>query len=177
MSSEHQNDNGVPGFTAELCIDNNLHTFCHSDCSNDNGIYHPDAENCPWIALEFEEIVDVRKVIVSNRQHGDFPFTNGRLRKMQVRVTEELPQDASVMFNKGVLFGTFPGQAVAGQVITMTGQAQGRFVLIQIDNKDCLHVAEIAVFGAACTGETRQLGCRLPLGMLKRLLLVVDSWY
>ena len=59
------------------------------------------------------------------------------------------------MFTGGKLLGTFEGPGKAGEIIKVEGSAlTGRYILIQMDNKDCLNLLEVEAFGSVITTTT-----------------------
>ena len=126
-------------FDAEKCI-NSITTkvrsnLCHTD---DN------ADNAPWLALKFPEPVKVKRVDMYNL--GD--HLASRLRNVEVRLTDELPPSADQMYTGGQLLGTFAGPGTKGQIVKVEGTARtGRYVLIQMNSRDCLNLFEVEVFG------------------------------
>lgn len=116
-------------FVVENCLDNDPVTHCATDPK----------EKAPWIAFEFEGLVDVRIVKVIAKSN---PVEN-----LSMLMTDELPADGSEMFNKGSLLGTFRGPSWEDEPIFITGEARGRFLLLQMDNKYMLRLDEIKVYG------------------------------
>ena len=107
-------------------------------------------ENAPWLALKFPEPVKVARVDIYNR--GDDRTTFSRLKNVEVRLTDELPPSGDQMFTGGQLLGTFEGPGTKGQIIKMEGPAKtGRYVLIQMNNRDCLNLHEVEAFGGCDT--------------------------
>ena len=104
-------------------------------------------ENAPWLALKFPEPVKVARVDIYNR--GDDRTTFSRLRNVEVRLTDELPPSGDQMFTGGQLLGTFEGPATEeGQIIKVEGPARiGRYVLVQMNNTDCLNLKQVEAFG------------------------------
>jgi len=117
-------------YGVERCFDNDTGTSCGTN-----------KENAPWVALEFEGLVDVLIVKVIP---GWWSVTN-----LSISVTDELPENGSEMFNKGFLLGTFRGPSEWGVPIFMSGEARGSYLLLQMDNNDELWLEEIEVYGAA----------------------------
>ena len=131
---------------AAKCIDGNRTadpsqhdpSMCHSDCNT----------NTPWLALEFSGPVSVSRVDIYNRV--DNSITAARLKNVEVRLTEELPTSDDQMYTGGELLGTFKGPGTLEQkVIKVDGNAPkiGRYVLIQMNSRDCLNLFEVEVFG------------------------------
>ena len=105
-------------------------------------------DNTPWLALEFPGPVMVTRVDIYNRDD----HYGSRLRNVEVRLTDELPPSGDQMYTGGQLLGTFDGPGTKGQIIKMEGPAKtGRYVLIQMNNRDCLNLHEVEAFGV---GET-----------------------
>ena len=114
--------------------------MCHSNCST----------NTPWLALEFSGPVTVTRVDIYNRV--DNSITAARLKNVEVRLTEELPTSDDQMYTGGELLGTGPWLGpgtVEQKVIKVDGNAPkiGRYVLIQMNSRDCLNLFEVEVFG------------------------------
>ena len=127
----------IDGFKAGPCEPN---CFCHTDCT----------ETSPWLALEFHETVDVTKVVLYNRDDNSYAT---RLKNVKVRVTQELPTSGDKMFTGGQLLGTFAGPGGQGQVIELENSVKtGKYVLVQMDARDCLHLREVEAYGPV---ETR----------------------
>ena len=71
-----------------------------------------------------------------------------RLRNVEVRLTDELPPSGDQMYTGGQLLGTFAGPGTPGQIIKVEGPARtGRYVLIQMNSRDCLNLHEVETFG------------------------------
>ena len=112
--------------------------MCCSNCST----------NTPWLALEFSGPVNVTRVDIYNRV--DNSITAARLKNVEVRLTEELPTSDDQMYTGGELLGTFKGPGTKDQtIIKVDGNAPkiGRYVLIQMNNRDCLNLYEVEAFG------------------------------
>ena len=110
--------------------------MCHTQCS----------DKAPWIALEFSGTVEVARVDIYNR--GDNNEVAARTKNLEVRLTDELPASKDKMYYKGELLGTYPGQGTKGQIIKIQGPAKtGRYVLVQMNNQDCLNLHEVEAFG------------------------------
>jgi hypothetical protein len=109
MSSTYSDSEELP---AANCIDGDTNNLCHSQ----------GAENAPWLAINFGQSVDVKSVTIYNRIGYE-----GRFRNAEVRVTDDLPADGSVMFTGGQLLGTFEGPGP--QVIHIQGvtDLRGRY--------------------------------------------------
>ena len=110
-------------------------SMCHTGTHEDNA---------PWLAIELEGLASVHSVTIYNR--GD--CCGSRFRNAEVRLTNQLPNSSNTMFQGGELLGSFPGPGSDGQVINITGPPRtGRFVLIQMNNRDNLNLYEVQVFG------------------------------
>ena len=129
---------------ATRCIDGDKtgDEVCHSNCQ----------ENAPWLALEFVEgTVEVTRVDIYNRIYS----SGERTRNVEVRLTNDLPTSGDQMYTGGELLGTFAGPGGNGEIIKVEGFAlTGRYVLIQMDNKDCLNLLEVEVFGSVIIATT-----------------------
>ena len=81
--------------------------------------------------------------------------SGSRTRNLEVRLTNDLPTSGDQMYTGGELLGTFEGPGKAGEIIKVKGSAlTGRYVLIQMDNKDCLNLLEVEVFGSVIIATT-----------------------
>ena len=123
-----------------ICIDTIIEG---TDDEDDICVTHS-LEAAPWLALEFHDKVVVTRVEIYNRAdaHGD------RTRNLEVRLTEELPTSRNTMYTGGQLLGTFKGPGTNGQEISVSGSAKiGRYVLIQMDNRERLNLHEVMAFG------------------------------
>ena len=111
--------------------------ICHTNCG----------QSSPWLALEFPGPVRVTKVDIYNR--GDeCRWCAERTKNLEVRVTDELPTSEDEMYTGGQLLGTFAGPGTPGQIIKVEGPARtGRYVLIQMNSRDCLNLHEVETFG------------------------------
>ena len=59
------------------------------------------------------------------------------------------------MYTGGGLLGTFAGPGKSHQVIKVEGSAlTGRYILIQMNNRECLHLHEVEAFGSVITTTT-----------------------
>ena len=131
-------------FDAEKCIDSITtkvrSNLCHTD---------ENADNAPWLALKFPEPVKVARVDIYNR--GDANY-GGNFKNVEVRLTDELPPSGDQMYTGGQLLGTFAGPGTNGQIVKVEGTARtGRYVLIQMNNRDCLNLHEVEAFGGCDT--------------------------
>ena len=79
------------------------------------------AEAAPWIAIDYNASVTVRRVEIFN---GGQLFNGRRTREVDVRISDELPTSGSQMFSGGTLFGHFAGPGTGGQHIIISGQKQ-----------------------------------------------------
>ena len=92
--------------------------------------------------------MNVSRVDIYNR--GDNANAAARTKNLEVRVTDELPTSDSQMYTEGQLLGTFQGPGTKGQIIRVESSAKtGRYVLVQMNNSDCLNLHEVEVFGTA----------------------------
>ena len=91
-------------------------------------------ETAPWLALEYGGDVQVRSVVLINRNSSS--AVAARTKNMQVRVSSSPPVSGSEMFTGGQLLGTFEGPGTEGQRIEVTGGSQltGRYVVVQVDH-------------------------------------------
>ena len=71
----------------------------------------------PWLAIDYGVTVTVSRVDIFNRED----CCGARTRKVDVRVSNELPTTASEMFSGGSLLGHFAGPGTDGQHIIITG--------------------------------------------------------
>ena len=96
----------------------------------------------PWLALQFFGPVNVTRVNISSE-------TAAGTKNLEVRLTDELPTSGDQMFTGGQLLGTFEGPATEeGQIIKVEGPARiGRYVLVQMNNQDCLNLKQVEAFG------------------------------
>ena len=128
---------------ATRCIDGDKtgDEVCHSNCQ----------ENAPWLALEFVEgTVEVTRVDIYNKNKN-----GAKTKNLEVRLTNELPTSGDQMYTGGELLGTFAGPGGNGEIIKVEGSAlTGKYVLIQMDNKDCLNLLEVGVFGSVIIATT-----------------------
>jgi hypothetical protein len=92
----------------------------------DSNLCCTNTENTPWLAIDFGQSVDVKSVTIYNRK--EVAAKAARFRNAEVRVTDILPVDGSVMFTGGKLLGTFTGPGTSSQVIHIHGLTgiQGR---------------------------------------------------
>ena len=117
--------------------------MCHTHCD----------KNTPWLALEFLEPVKVTRVDIYNR--GDTAAAAARTKNLEVRLTDELPASEDQMYTEGQLLGTFQGPGTKGQIIRVQGSARtGRYALIQMNNRGCLNLHEVEVFGSVISNSS-----------------------
>jgi hypothetical protein len=113
---------------AKFSIDGEITTFSHTL-----------SDQAPWIALRFSSPVLVQRV--------EILYYDSRVRDLEVRVTNNLPEDGATVFTGGKLLGGFAGPGTPGQLFTWEGPVrQGRFLLVQMKHKDVLVIHEIRVF-------------------------------
>ena len=118
-----------------------------SDYKNLCGTPGDNIKPCQWLALQFQEQVEVFRVDIYNRIHKNAGVPE-RIRNLEVRLTYELPTSADSMFTEGQLLGTFAGPGRKGQIIKVEGPAQiGRYVLIQMNYKAHMAFHEVKVYG------------------------------
>ena len=77
------------------------------------------AEAAPWIAVDYNASVTVRRVEIFNR--GSYGW---QTRNVDIRISDELPTSSSQMFSGGILFGHFAGPGTNEQHIIISGQKQ-----------------------------------------------------
>jgi len=118
-----------------LSTDDQCHSFCNT--------------TAPWLALEFAEPVEVTRVDIYNR--GDeCGGCAERTKNVEVRLIDELPTSRYqwTLYTGGQLLGTFSGPGKKGEIIKVEGPARtGRYVLVQMNNRDCLNLHEVEAFG------------------------------
>ena len=129
-------------FQANKCIDG-----IYGKNSNDKkNICHSKSEMAPWLALDFGRQVSVGRVVLHNRGYccGD------RLRNVDVRVSDTLPQTGSRKFTGGTLLGSFTGPSQDGrkEEIKSSTERKGRYVVVQINagKTSYLNLAEVTVW-------------------------------
>ena len=129
---------------ATRCIDGNkTHGLCHNDCQ----------ENAPWLAVEFPDPVEVTRVDIYNRRDE----WGSRTKNLEVRLTNDLPTSGDQMFTGGKLLGTWAGPGKDGEIVKIEGSAlTGRYILIQMNGRDCLHLLEVEAFGSVITTTGQQ---------------------
>ena len=123
---------------ANLCIDSDLNTFCHTA---------PNVDTAPWFALMFSDSVTVTDIELEiSRGKRD------RVGNVEVRITNCLPTDGNTKFTGGELFSNFSGPDTPGRFVSLSNKpTQGRFVLVQRDQgeypNNVLIMEDIRVFG------------------------------
>ena len=76
------------------------------------------------------------------------------MNNVEVRATDSLPTTVATMFTGGELLGTYAGPGTNGQSVTVVGEAQGKFLLVQMNNGDApLSLAEVSVWGYELSGN------------------------
>ena len=94
----------------------------------------------PWVALQFFGPVNVTRVDITSA---------AGTKNLEVRLADELPTSGKQMFTGGQLLGTFEGPGTEeGQIIKVEGPVRiGRYVLVQMNNQDCLNLKQVEAFG------------------------------
>jgi len=123
------------------CADNNTATVCTVPASP-----------APWLALDLGSKQQVNRVEIRNTKFG------GRVRDFEVRVTDSLPPSGETMFKEGDLLGSYVGDSVVWEKITIESvpsepQPEGRYVLLQQNFNRALQVMEVAVFRPESTSS------------------------
>ena len=93
---------------AANCIDGN---------SGPGKMCHTQNDPYPWLALDVGKTFVIERVEIFNRHD----CCGERTRKVEVRVSEELPTSASQKFSGGSLLGGFAGPGTDGEQITISG--------------------------------------------------------
>ena len=108
----------------------------------------------PWLALEFAGPVEVTRVNIYNR--GDECGRCAlRTKNVEVRLVDELPTSGYQMYTGGQLLGKFSGPGKKGEIIKVEGPVRtGRYVLVQMNNRDCLNLHEVEAFGRVLLDTT-----------------------
>ena len=121
--------------------------MCHNSCERTN-------ERAPWLALEFAGPVEVTRVDIYNR--GDeCGRCAARTKNVEVRLIDELPTSGDQMYTGGQLLGNFAGPGKKGEIIKVEGPVRtGRYVLVQMNNQDCLNLHEVEAFGRVILDTT-----------------------
>merc|ERR1711971_1126925 len=71
-----------------------------------------------------------------------------RTKNLEVRLIDELPTSGDQMYTGGELLGTFSRPGKKGEIIKVEGPVRtGRYVLVQMNNRDCLNLHEVEAFG------------------------------
>ena len=78
---------------------------------------HTRGEPSPWLAIDYGVTVTVSRVEIFNRED----CCGATTRKVDVRVSNELPTTSSAMFSGGSLLGHFAGPGRNGEHIIVTG--------------------------------------------------------
>eukprot|EP00090_Calanus_glacialis_P024685 TRINITY_DN38360_c0_g1_i1.p1 TRINITY_DN38360_c0_g1~~TRINITY_DN38360_c0_g1_i1.p1 ORF type:complete len:190 (-),score=29.70 TRINITY_DN38360_c0_g1_i1:24-593(-) len=149
-SSTHPCSQPTTCGAAKFCSDSDLDTRCHTA--------HGASEEAPWVALVFIDPVWVEKVELVNVRTDK--HNAGRLRNVEVRITNTLPTNGRSMFSGGLVLGNFSGPATSDQFVVMEGTPKkGKIVLVQMKHKEPLHLREIRVFGLSkeCMGKKIEL--------------------
>ena len=126
-------------WSAEYCIDGNI----HSPSNGRPAVCTTKKEPAPWLALDFSSPICVESVTLYTRKD----CCGQRTRNVEVRVSNELPTTADVMFLGGEFLGGYKGPAQNGEIVNITSSQtlQGRYVIIQMDSNDYLDLAEVKV--------------------------------
>ena len=152
---------GTSKYPGSNCIDG-----ITSDKSNLCATPGKNIKPCQWLALQFQEQVEVFRVDIYNRNNKNAGVPE-RTRNLEVRLTYELPTSADSMFTEGHQLGTFDGPGKSGQIIKVEGPAQvGRYVLIQMNHKAQMAFHEVKVYGRQVEEkcQNRERGGRLYRG-------------
>ena len=97
----------------------------------------------------------VARVDIYNRGDNTQHNYGSRLKNVEVRLTDELPTSGDQMYTGGELLGTFDGPGTNGQIVKVEGTARtGRYVLIQMNTRDCLNLHEVEAFGQVISLNT-----------------------
>ena len=136
--------------TAEKCIDGITNG---PDKSPDGDMCHTQQEAAPWVALDFGYgiKVSVEKVVIVNRRHCCYD----RTRNIEIRLSDELPINATEMFASGNLLATYPGPGGSRQHIELWSGSgwsgkYGRYLILQMNKTEdigYLNLKEITAFG------------------------------
>ena len=141
------------GYKAEHCING-------KDDGKEYGTPNPDmcssqhgkkSDPAPWFAIDYGSQVSVGKVVLANRIN----CCGARMKKVEVRLSDELPTNAKSMFTSGHLLGKFAGPGTNGQKIEIKskggwGGLVGRYLIVQMDKTDkpdALNLKEVTAFG------------------------------
>ena len=113
---------------------------------------HSKKETAPWLALDYGKgtKVSVEKVLLFNRRDGGYE----RTRNVQIRISDNLPNNGKTMFSGGKALGTFKGPATRGQTVEIHSgpgweKKTGRYLIIQMDMEKAhiLNLIEAYAFG------------------------------
>ena len=135
-------------FKAELCINGKIGGK-DDMCATQDTLGRPDP--APWFAIDYGSQVSVGKVVLANRIN----CCGARMKKVEVRLSDELPTNAKSMFTSGHLLGKFAGPGTNGQKVEIKskdgwGGLVGRYLIVQMDKTDkpdALNLKEVTVFG------------------------------
>ena len=97
-----------PGHAGNKCIDRKTSTLCATK-----------ADKHPWIAIDYGKDVIVEMVLLINRASK---CCWSRTRKVDVRISDQLPTTGDQMFSGGSILGHFAGPGTKGQHIIISGQ-------------------------------------------------------
>ena len=129
-------------FQVSKCIDG----IYGKNFNGQKNICHSKSEMAPWLALDFGRQVSVGRVVLHNR--GD--CCGDRLRNVDVRVSDTLPQTGSRKFTGGTLLGSFTGPSQDGrkEEIKSSTERKGRYVVVQINagKTSYLNLAEVTAW-------------------------------
>ena len=96
-----------PGHAGGKCIDRNAGTMCATK-----------ADKHAWIAVDYGTRAIVERVELINRENCCW----SRTRKVDVRISDQLPTTGDQMFSGGSILGHFAGPGTKGQHIIISGQ-------------------------------------------------------
>ena len=143
-----------PALLAKKCIDgkddgpDKLGTSVSDMCHSKGG------EPTPWLAIDYGEDVrvSVGKTVIVNRKW----CCADRTKNIEVRLSNELPEDGKSMFTGGILLGKFAGPGKKGERIEIESeegpweQYIGRYLIVQMDNgAQPINLKEVTAFGKA----------------------------
>ena len=111
-------------YSAERCMD--------GEHIGSNSICQTEKELAPWIAFDFAKEVEVGSVIIFSR-HDE---RAEQIVNLDVRMTDDLPEDGDSKFTDGKSLGSFNGTLTQCQriVIMSPDLLKGRYVLIQMSH-------------------------------------------
>ena len=96
--------------------------------------------------------VSVGKTVIVNRKW----CCADRTKNIEVRLSNELPEDGKSMFTGGILLGKFAGPGKKGERIEIESeegpweQYIGRYLIVQMDNgAQPINLKEVTAFGKA----------------------------